>query len=349
MTDNLLRVIVDQRQQTQRDRIRFGNRLGALERGDDEGTEAQVALAEKWAKLFRGMEKEMNKDITELVRDHFFYPYLSSVDGVGPMLAAKIISQVDISRSPTRAALWRYAGYGVVDGKAERLKKGKKAHFNKGLKTSMFQVGDSFIKHQTRYTDIYYNHKQRYQQREEQRLGDVLDMKAKEDKAFRVVWGELFLVQQWAVITGFYDKYFWSGASAWALELNEVLAGRSLAEAQQDEMFVAVWSELSKSKRKEVADQFDNPNFWRPLEPWITIVKETIKPWRKEVALYPPIRRHRMAMRKMVKLFLSHLWEVWRTVEGMDTRPPYPHEYLGHVTYYDPVDFGWPKYKHLAK
>jgi hypothetical protein len=45
------------------------------------------------------------------------------------------------------------------------------------------------------------------------------------------------------------------------------------------------------------------------------------------------------ARRKMVKLFLSHLWVVWREAEGLPTRAPYAHEYLGHTSLSDPWSF----------
>lgn len=43
-----------------------------------------------------------------------------------------------------------------------------------------------------------------------------------------------------------------------------------------------------------------------------------------------------MAMRKMIKLFLSCLWQVWREAEGLSTRSPYAIEKLGHTTVIDP-------------
>jgi len=39
-----------------------------------------------------------------------------------------------------------------------------------------------------------------------------------------------------------------------------------------------------------------------------------------------------MAKRKAVKMFVSHLYECWRGLEGLPTRPPYVMEYLGHST-----------------
>ena len=58
---------------------------------------------------------------------------------------------------------------------------------------------------------------------------------------------------------------------------------------------------------------------------------------------WPPIRQHKMATRRMVKVFLSHLYVQWRTLEGLPVRKPYVHEKLGHTSYHKPEDFGWPK------
>lgn len=41
---------------------------------------------------------------------------------------------------------------------------------------------------------------------------------------------------------------------------------------------------------------------------------------------------HMMAMRRMIQLFLDHLWVVWREGMGLSLREPYPIEYLGHKT-----------------
>lgn len=49
---------------------------------------------------------------------------------------------------------------------------------------------------------------------------------------------------------------------------------------------------------------------------------------------------HLMAQRKMVKLFLSHLWQVWRTAEGYPVTEPYSLSKMGgHQTFYDPYEF----------
>lgn len=48
---------------------------------------------------------------------------------------------------------------------------------------------------------------------------------------------------------------------------------------------------------------------------------------------------HNMALRRTVKLFLSHLWAVWRELEGLEVTKPFAIERLGHEGMLDPWDF----------
>lgn len=45
----------------------------------------------------------------------------------------------------------------------------------------------------------------------------------------------------------------------------------------------------------------------------------------------PPAHVHARAKRRTVKVFLSHLWEKWRTLEGLPVCDPYAIEHLGHA------------------
>lgn len=47
---------------------------------------------------------------------------------------------------------------------------------------------------------------------------------------------------------------------------------------------------------------------------------------------------HNMALRKMIKLFLAHLWVVWREGESLPVREPYAMEHLGHSSLINPWD-----------
>lgn len=43
-----------------------------------------------------------------------------------------------------------------------------------------------------------------------------------------------------------------------------------------------------------------------------------------------PAHRDRAAKRKMIKMFLADLYVAWRTIEGLEVRPSYQEQYLGH-------------------
>lgn len=52
---------------------------------------------------------------------------------------------------------------------------------------------------------------------------------------------------------------------------------------------------------------------------------------------------HMASLSKMIKIFLCHLWETWRDLEGLDKRESYVFEKLGHTVdkKYKREDFGW--------
>lgn len=72
---------------------------------------------------------------------------------------------------------------------------------------------------------------------------------------------------------------------------------------------------------------------------WDRLIKLGNEGAERDGNVWTDLHVHNAARRKMVKLFLSHLWEVWRKAEGLPTRDPYPIEYLGHETYIDPWEF----------
>jgi len=46
---------------------------------------------------------------------------------------------------------------------------------------------------------------------------------------------------------------------------------------------------------------------------------------------------HMMALRRMIKIFISHVWYVWRKGEGLEVKKPYPIDILGHSDYIYPL------------
>ena len=225
MDNNILRALVDLRDRTiQKNRIAFSNRFDAIERNNDTHTNGSKETIERWLMRFNELENELDDDIREAIKGIEIIERMVEVKGVGEILAAKVVSMIDIQRSDTISALWRYAGYAVIEGKSERRVKGELSHYNGRLKSACYLIGTSFLKSNSPYRRIYDDAKTYY-------------------------------------------------------EVN------------------------------------------RP-------------DWTKA-------HRHNAAMRKMIKMWLSHLWLVWRQIEGLDIRAPYVNEKLGHEHIYSPQEFGW--------
>jgi len=51
---------------------------------------------------------------------------------------------------------------------------------------------------------------------------------------------------------------------------------------------------------------------------------------------------HAASIRKMMKVFLQHLWITWRVLEGLPISKPFVHDVMGHTHYITPEQMGWP-------
>lgn len=223
--DNELRALVDLRDRVlQKNRIAFGNRINAVNLEADETTDQVSDLYHRWYERFLDLEKEADNDIKELAKDYPIIEEISQVKGIGVLLASKMVSLIDITRADTVSALWRYAGYAVIDGERERPRKGEKLSYNVRLKTTMYLIATGFLRSNSPYRRIYDSAKEYY-------------------------------------------------------EIN------------------------------------------RP-------------DWTKG-------HRHNAAIRKMIKIFLSHVWLRWRSLEGLQISEPYVNDKLAHIHYYAPEEFGW--------
>ena len=238
MDQTFVRAMVDLRDRTlQKSRIAFGNRIAAVENGKDTMDDLTRKLIEKWSDQFAILEKDCEKDLKAYLKDERIIQRMCKVKGLSYILAGKLSSMIDIRRADTISALWRYAGMSVVDGHAEKLVKGEKAHFNRRLKTTCYLVASSFLKCKSPYRQIYDSARQKY------------------------------------------ENY--------------------------------VHTVACPICKKEIGE-----------------------PWRDG-------HKHAAALRKMIKIFLAHLWMVWREQEGLPIREPYVQEQLGHTHISSPEEFGW--------
>ena len=136
-------------------RIAIGNRISAIERGVDETSPAALAIMRRWYERFAKLEEEATNDIEDISDGIRIIDRMIKVKGVGRTLASKVVSKVDISKARTVSALWRYAGYAVVNGQRERLVRGERSHFNRQLKTYCYQVATSMMRTGSPYRRVY--------------------------------------------------------------------------------------------------------------------------------------------------------------------------------------------------
>lgn len=216
-----LRYLTDMYLQAQRIRIAAQNRLHAVKQERDEGP--GLPFLEDTVRRYSDIEEDIAKRMSKVIKDHPAWPWLSRVKGVGPTLGARLLGLIgDVANFPNVSKLWRFAGLAVIDGKAERPKKGEKLHYNAKLKTTLYLIAISMIRASSPYRRVY----------------------------------------------------------------------------------------------------DDAKNYYTHARP----------EWMKN-------HIHMASLRKMQKVFLAHLWEVWRKAEGLPTRELYVHEKLGHETKYRVEDF----------
>ena len=142
-------------------------------------TFSEFSLIQQYHDLIDAEESAL-KQIKYAVREFPIYTqFLEDVKGIGPTMAAVIISGFDIHKAEYPSSLHKYAGLDVVNGAGRSRKKDhlvdqtyldaegkeqtkKGISFNPFLKTKLIGVlGPSFVKTNGVYRDIYDNYKNR--------------------------------------------------------------------------------------------------------------------------------------------------------------------------------------------
>jgi hypothetical protein len=122
---------------------------------DEEGgyPEGGIELAYEKEKandlIIAGMMKEearRNKELTAAVEAHPAYQILGQIEGLGPMIAARLIAAIiDIRRFETDAKLKKFCGVHVLDdGKFARRRTGVVANWHPDARQALYLLGDQF-------------------------------------------------------------------------------------------------------------------------------------------------------------------------------------------------------------
>lgn len=132
----------------QKQRIEAGNRI-AMNIRDAKLTEEEAELLNAHLSgELKDIEKNIEKDIASALKGMPIYrQWFQKVNGIGPVIAGGMIGEIsNISRFDHMSNLWSWSGFGIHNGKADRLTKGQKANWNPNMKVLGWKAGQSFIK-----------------------------------------------------------------------------------------------------------------------------------------------------------------------------------------------------------
>lgn len=113
--------------------------------------------------------------LRELRKIPIYKVFLRDVFGVGPIVAAYLVAEIDIQRSEKLSQLRRFCGLAVINGRLERRAKGQKNKFNAEMRMRLYQMFSAMWKNAakesterpsgstSKYLDVWTNYKHRMQ------------------------------------------------------------------------------------------------------------------------------------------------------------------------------------------
>lgn len=106
--------------------------------------------------LLLPMERSMERLMVRAVRQHPLWPWLSSIPGIGPSLAARLLYRMgDLRRFPSPAHLWSYAGLGGPGWK-------QRPH-SWPLTSVCYLIAEQFVRHRESPYRLVYEQRKAYE------------------------------------------------------------------------------------------------------------------------------------------------------------------------------------------
>ena len=129
--------LVDYYYRIQEHRIALGNQVSSILYDEDDS-----ALIEFYHQQIKVVERSIIPALETYASAHEVGRWSLEQKGIGPILAAGLLSHIDITKAPTVGHIWRYAGLDPTS----KWNKGEKRPWNAELKTICWKIGQSFIK-----------------------------------------------------------------------------------------------------------------------------------------------------------------------------------------------------------
>lgn len=146
ITDREARFLVDTYYRLQDARIRAANQASAMKKSDN-----PCVVLEYFSTNYKELETQIKYRLRKYAASRPIGKWLLSICGIGPVLAAGLISNIDIHKVRTYGQIQAYAGLDP-----NRVwHKGHKRPFNAALKLLVWKIGQSFVISSTRPGDMY--------------------------------------------------------------------------------------------------------------------------------------------------------------------------------------------------
>jgi len=323
-----LRGLVDVLYDIQEVRMRTANRLRSMPK---ETRQLRV-------KPLAALEKQLTDEIQVILEDEPIYrAFLSRVRGVGPRLSGSIIAQTMIrfervSAEEYGALKKLYGSHDILDTPNKDAshclvdtQKVNASHIPLGAQNNdaSHGLGDTQNSHASQsgydtHRDIAYSFEQ-FQLAQKTENGGYLIPVRRGIEAFDTAskywaWWGLHVVDGGAAKRRRGENINWNPTMrtlAWKIGKQFVIQGRGyrqIYDNEKDRLNAQRLPVGACSRYEECKAKLKN---------------------RKEPACKGHIDA--MARRKAVKLFIAHLYQTWRGLEGLPSRPPYVMEYMGHT------------------
>lgn len=156
LTAQEIRYIVSTYYTVQDYRITASNQARALSKDDK-----PVALLEWIYDSISTLEKEIQKWMLAYAANRPTGQWALSICGIGPVIAAGMLANLDVERSTNISKWWAFAGFDPT----KTWERGQKRPWNANLKVLGYKAGESFVKVQNNPNDFYGKHFVQFKQR----------------------------------------------------------------------------------------------------------------------------------------------------------------------------------------
>lgn len=137
LSDDEARFLVDAYYAMQRDRIRVGHQERQLTASGEPHDVMSWLMDQR-----ESLEQQVRRALDAYSGAQPVGIWARSINGVGPVIAAGLLANIDITRAPTVGHIWRFAGLDPT----VKWEKGTKRPWNGGLKRLCWLIGESFVK-----------------------------------------------------------------------------------------------------------------------------------------------------------------------------------------------------------